>query len=252
MIVNTTRQKLAAGEVVLGCFIRSHDPTIAEIAGLAGFDFVVSDGEHGGVSSREFENVARAADSVGVDPFVRVPDGAHSTLLRFMDAGAHGVHVPWVDTPAEAASAVAGVKYQPLGTRGLAGTRASDHGRGEPLAAYIDRANRETMVVVQIESPTAVADTAAICAVPGVDVVFVGPTDLSNSMGLTGQVEHPDVVAAVDRVIDAARATATVVGIFAGSSDAAARWIERGVRYVTTGAEGQLGRSLHSFLEPLR
>ena len=252
MIENRTKAKLRAGKTVYGVFCRTPEPTIAEITAMCGWDFVIGDCEHGPASPREFEGFARAVESRGPSPHVRVPDNDKATILRYMDGGAHGVHVPWVNTAAEAERAVRAVKYHPRGERGLAGTRASDHGLGEPLGDYIARANRETLVVVQAETADAVANIDGICTVDDVDVVFLGPTDLSHSLGLAGQLDHPEVVAAMDDVAAACASHGVALGIFCGTAEMATQWLDKGARYIVTGAEGLMARAMHAFLDEVR
>lgn len=252
MIDNRTKATLLGGGTVYGVFCRTPEPTIAEITAMCGWDFVIGDCEHGPASPREFEGFARAVESRGVSPHVRVPDNDKATILRYMDSGAYGVHVPWVNTADEAERAVRAVKYHPRGERGLAGTRASDHGLGEPLGDYIARANRETLVVVQAETATAVAAIDEICAVDDVDVVFLGPTDLSHSLGLAGQLDHPDVVAAMDEVAAACARSAKALGIFCGTAAMATQWLDKGARYIVTGAEGLMAGAMHAFLDEVK
>jgi len=252
MIENRTKAKLRAGETVYGVFAKTPEPTIAEIAAMCGWDFVICDCEHGPASPREFEGFARAVELGGASPHVRVPDNDKATILRLMDGGAHGVNVPWVNTATEADRAVRAVKYHPRGERGLAGTRASDHGLGEPLGDYIVRSNDQTLVVVQAETADAVANIDAICMVDDVDVVFLGPTDLSHSLGLAGHLDHPDVVAAMDEVAGACQRHGLALGIFCGSAEMAVQWLDKGARYIVTGAEGLMARAMHSFLEEVR
>jgi 4-hydroxy-2-oxoheptanedioate aldolase len=249
---NAVKARLAAGETVAGVFCRSPEPVVAEIAALAGCDFVMCDCEHGSGSPHEFEGFARAVEIGGATPQVRVPTNDKATILRFLDAGAMGVHVPWVNTAADAEAAVDAVKYHPRGHRGLAGTRVSDYGMREPLGEYIARANRETLVVVQVETADAVAVAADIAAVPDVDVVFIGPTDLSHSLGVAGQIDHPDVVIAMDQVAEATLAAGRALGIYCGSEQMATAWVAKGARYIVSGAEQLMARALREFLAEVR
>ena len=147
---------------------------------------------------------------------VRVTTNDPPTILRYLDTGAHGAHIPWVNSAAEAERAVQSVKYSPRGMRGLAGSRASEWGLREPLSAYVERANRETLVVIQIETQDAVDAIDDYLAIDGVDVLFLGPTDLSQSLGHPGDLRHPDVLAALERVADAVVGSDKILGIYAG------------------------------------
>jgi 4-hydroxy-2-oxoheptanedioate aldolase len=219
---------------------------------MLGWDFMVFDGEHGTLGPREVEDLCRAVEPHGVSPLVRATTNQAPIILRYMDAGAHGVHVPWVNTPAGVEEAVQAVKYAPRGVRGLAGTRASRWGLTEGLGAYTERANRETLVVIHIETAEAVDAIADYVAIDGVDVLFLGPTDLSQSLGHPGETSHPDVVAAMERVVEAVVPSRKVLGIYAGSAAMTREWLDRGARYFTTGIEPLLKDATRAHLANVR
>lgn len=252
MLINTTKAKLAAGEPVFGCFVRYAEPSLAEYVAMLGWDFLVFDGEHGMLQPGDLEDLCRALELRGVTPIARVTTNQAHIILRFLDSGAHGVHVPWVNTPQAVEQAVRSVKYGPRGERGLAGTRASEWGLREPLDAYVERANRETMVIVHIETREAVEAIEAYVAIDGVDVLFLGPTDLSQSMGHPGRTDHPDVVAAMERVAEVVVPSDKVLGIYAGSAALTEAWLARGARYFTTGLEIFLKEGMTAHLERVR
>ena len=152
MLENLTKAKLAAGEPAFGCFVRTAEPQLIEYVAMLGWDFLVFDAEHGTLQPREVEDLCRAIEPRGTTPMVRVTTNDAPTILRFLDTGAHGVHVPWVNSAADAERAVRSVKYTPLGIRGLAGSRASEWGLREPIGDYVQRANRETLVCRRIRS----------------------------------------------------------------------------------------------------
>ena len=154
--------------------------------------------------------------------------------------------------PAEAERAVRSVKYAPRGVRGLAGSRASEWGLREPIGDYIQRANRETLVVIQIETRAAVEAIDQYLGIDGIDVLFVGPTDLSQSLGHPGDLRHPDVVAALDRVADAVVGSGTALGIHVGSADLTKEWLDRGARYLTTSLEPFLRDGMQAYLRDVR
>jgi 4-hydroxy-2-oxoheptanedioate aldolase len=252
MLTNTTKAKLATGEPVFGCFVRYAEPSLAEYVAMLGWDFLVFDGEHGMLQPGDVEDLCRALELRGVTPLARVTTNQPHIILRFLDGGAHGVHVPWVNTPSAVEQAVRSVKYGPRGERGLAGTRASEWGLREPLDAYVERANRETMVIVHIETREAVEAIEDYVAIDGVDVLFLGPTDLSQSMGHPGRPGHPDVVAAMERVADVVVSSDKVLGIYAGNVATTEEWLERGARYFTTGLEIFLKDGMTAHLDRLR
>jgi 4-hydroxy-2-oxoheptanedioate aldolase len=252
MLENRTKAKLAAGEPAFGCFVRTPEPQLIEYVGLLGWDFLVFDAEHGPLQPREVENLCRAIEPHGTTPMVRVTTNDAPTILRFLDIGAHGVHVPWVNSGAEAERAVRAVKYSPRGTRGLAGSRASEWGLREPIEAYVERANRETLVVIQVETQEAVDAIDEYLKVDGVDVLFLGPTDLSQSLGHPGDLRHADVLRAMDRVADAVVGSGTTLGIYAGTVDMTKEWLDRGARYFTTSLEPFLRDGMRAHLRDVR
>lgn len=246
MIENSTKERLLGGEVVLGCFVRSPDANFAEYVATGAWDFLVFDGEHGSVDPTDVAGLARACETRGVTPVVRVSASHPALVLRVLDAGVAGVHFPWINSPEEARSAVSYTKYAPLGIRGLAGNRSTDWSVSPEATA---RANHETLTVVQIETREAVENIEELCAVDGVDVLFIGPTDLSQSLGVPGDLAHPSVVSAMEEVATAVRDSGKVLGLYAGTPEAALRGIELGARYVATGVEALLGRAMASFID---
>ena len=250
--VNATKARLAAGEAVFGCFIRYAEPSLAEYVAMLGWDFVVFDAEHGTLQPRDVEDLCRAVEPYGVTPLVRVTANRPEIILRFLDTGAQGVMVPVVDTAAAADEAVRSVKYAPRGERGLAGTRASRWALREGLGPYTERANRETLVVLHIETAAAVDAIEDLVAVDGVDVLYLGPVDLSQSLGHTGEANHPDVVAAMERVAEVVVPSEKALGIWAATPAATRQWLDRGARYFATGLEPLLRESMTAHLENAR
>jgi 4-hydroxy-2-oxoheptanedioate aldolase len=249
---NTTKMKLREGEAVYGCFYRYAEATLAEHVAMQGWDFLIFDGEHGSLEARDIESLTRAAELHGVTPLARVTTNTPPTILRFLDAGAHGIHVPWVNSPEEAEQAVVSAKYGPRGLRGLAGSRQGGWGNTESLADFTARANEETLVVVHIETAAAVAAVEEYTKIDGVDVLFIGPTDLSHSLGHPGNWGHPVVQEAMGRVADAVVRSEKALGILAGSPDSAAEWYERGARYFAAGFEGFIKQGMQSYLAAVR
>jgi 4-hydroxy-2-oxoheptanedioate aldolase len=249
---NRAKARLKAGEPVLGCFVRNADAALVEVLGYLGWDVLVFDGEHGTIEPRDCEHLVRAAELRGVTPIARVAANQPQLILRMLDTGVQGVHVPWVNSAAEAEAVVQAVKYGPRGVRGLAGVRAASYGFGEPLGTYVRRANAETLTVIHIETITAVEQIDAICAVPDLDVIFVGPNDLAHSMGLPGEMEHPAVLAAIEQVLAAAERAGVAFGINVGSAASARHWRERGARYITIALEAVLRPAVQSYLAEVR
>ena len=251
MLENKLKKALAAGETAYGCFTPYREGSIVELIGLGGFDFVIFDGEHGTVEPYDVENLTRAAEVRGITPIARVTANQPQIILRYLDTGIHGVHVPWLNTVAEVEAAVRSIKYGPRGIRGLAAPRASDWGLESP-AAYTARANRETMAIIHIETAEAVEAAADFAAIDDVDVLFIGPTDLSHSLGHPGDLAHPDVVAALERTADAVVASGKVLGIYAGTPAFANEWRERGARYLVTGINSFIKEGLRDYVESVK
>lgn len=252
MLNNTTKAKLAAGETVLGCFIRYAEPSLAEYIALQGWDFLIFDGEHGTLQPKDIEDLSRATELRGVTPIARVTTNQPSLILRTLDAGVHGIHVPWVNTPAEVEAAVQAVKYGPRGIRGLAGVRAADWGMAESIGDYTMRANRETLLVIHIETAEAADAAEEYVEIDGVDVIFMGPTDLSHSLGVPGELKHPKVVEAMERVTKVVNGSPKALGLYVGNAEAAAEWRDKGASYLATGSDTFLRQGMRNYLDRLR
>ena len=249
---NKTKAKLNAGETVFGCFVRYPEAGLVEVLGYQPWDFIVFDGEHGTMQPRDCEHMVRAAELRDVTPIARVTTNDPPIILRFMDTGLQGLHVPWVNSGAEAEAAVRSVKYHPRGIRGLAGVRAADYGQTISLGEYVQQANAQTLVVLHIETIEAVNVLPDIAGVEGVDVIFIGPTDLSHSLGVPGQAGHPSVVAAIDRIVDTAARMNKTLGIMVGNAQAALQWRQRGARYIAIGLEGLMMPATRDYLQAVR
>jgi 4-hydroxy-2-oxoheptanedioate aldolase len=195
---NVLKSRLRAGESVYGAWVGSGSPGNAELLGHVGFDFLVLDLEHGAGELSDAVAMLRAAESSATPCIVRAPWNDPIWLKRALDAGVDSVMIPSVETADAARAAVAACRYPPQGARGYAAgvVRASTFGL-EP--DYVAKANDNLLIVLQIESKTAVEHAAEICAIDGVDVVFIGVNDLAGSIGRLEQLDHPDVRSLVDR-----------------------------------------------------
>ncbi|MDD3514761.1 5-keto-4-deoxy-D-glucarate aldolase [bioreactor metagenome] len=231
-MINQLKRKLAGDGVVLGTFITLNCPDLVEIAGLAGFDYCIIDTEHGPGNPESIQHMIRAAELRGMAAIVRVTDTAPTTILRTLDVGAAGIQVPQVNSPETAENVVRSAKYFPKGDRGACLTRSSRYGFVPGVAEYFDEANRETLVIVHCENRQGLECLDGIAAVDGVDVIFVGPYDLSQSFGIPGQIYHPVMVDAVARALAAAKRAGKPAGIFVGSVEEAKARIEQGFTYI--------------------
>ena len=252
MRTNTTKQKLNNRETVHGCFLNYPDPSLAEFVAMQGWDFVIFDGEHGHVEVADLENLTRAAELRDVTPIARVPTNQPHLMLRYLDRGVQGVHIPWVNSPDQVESAVRSAKYAPRGVRGLAPVRANDYAMTGSLSDYTRLANEETLVVVHMETVEAVAAVEDFIAVDGVDVLFLGPTDLSQSLGYPGLLDHEEVLAAMDRVAEVVVPSDVALGVYAGTDEYAVLWRERGARYICRGIGSFLKDGMVSYLGEIR
>ncbi len=239
-MINQLKRKLEDGGVVLGMFITLNCPDLVEIAGLAGFDYCIIDTEHGPGNPESIQHMLRAAELRGITPVVRIPDTAPTTVLRTLDVGAAGIQAPQVNSPQAAKDLVRSAKYFPDGERGACLTRSSRYGFVPGVAEYFGEANRETLVIVHCENREGLACLDEIASVDGVDVVFVGPYDLSQSFGIPGQIYHPVMKEAVAKALSATKRAGKPAGIFVSSVEEARARIEEGFTYIAYNTDALL------------
>jgi len=231
---NILKTKLATGEPAFGLSVMIPSPQLVEMAGEVGFDWVLIDCEHGTIGLETVELMVMAAEASGVTPIVRPRSKDAHDILQVMDRGAAGVQVPHIISRADARAAVQAVKFHPLGQRSLAaGTRASRYGYRGSGAAFVEAANKETLVCVQLEDETAIHNIDDILAADGVDVFFVGPSDLSQSMGYPGNPKAAPVADAIDDTVRKIVAAGKIPGMPA-TAEAVAATVAKGVRYIYT------------------
>ena len=222
----TAKERLHAGETLLGAFLGLGSPVAAELCTTGGFDWLLVDLEHGWGGEADLRPQLQALSGGDAAPLVRVPRSERAVISRALDAGAHGVMVPRIDTADEARAAASYMRYPPGGVRGVASST-----RGSLFAA---EEQREPLGIIQIESETAVANAREIAELDGVDVLFVGPSDLSAAMGVG--VTDPRVDAAYDAVVEAARGAGKAPGVFAKGRPVD-EFVERGFRFIAVGSD---------------
>jgi 2-dehydro-3-deoxyglucarate aldolase len=205
------RKKLRNKELTIGSWITLGHPSIAEIMARAGYEWLVVDLEHSVITIREAQELIRVIDQCGVTPLVRLSSNDSVQIKRVMDAGAHGIIVPMVNSASEAKQAVSAVRYPPEGRRGVGLARAQ--GYGTTFEHYLSWVNKETVVIVQVEHGDAVKNLEAILSVEGVDGYIVGPYDLSGSLGVPGQFDHPLMLDTMDRIREVGEASGKAPGI---------------------------------------
>ena len=238
--MGTQLKALLAGGRVARVFALGHlcSPELVEIVGWrGGFDAVWLDQEHAGLTVGQVREAARAARGAGLDSFVRLNATDYATVMRALEAGAGGVMASMVKSARQAEEIVAWAKFHPRGVRGVNGTGVDGRYGAAPAAEYFRRANAETVVGVQIEHVDAVEDVERIAAVPDVDFLFIGPADLSQSMGIPGEWEHPRMWAAVERTARAAAAHGVAWAILPRDAAHARRCVELGCRILSIGMD---------------
>ena len=236
--VMTFAERLRQPSPLVATFSLIASPVVVELVALAGFDAIVLDMEHGPLGPADLNRLVPAARAAGIAPLVRVRTNEASLIGAALDVGAAAVVVPQIGSAAEAASAVAAARFGPAGHRGVNPyVRAAGYAAG---AAWFERANAETAVLVMVEGTEGMSELPAILATPGLDGIFIGPFDLSQSLGLPGQVEHPTVLARVEAIVREAAARNVVTAVFAPTPPLARRWLEAGVRLVALGYDTAL------------
>jgi 2-keto-3-deoxy-L-rhamnonate aldolase RhmA len=229
------KRKLAKGETVFGAWISAGSPTVLDVLRNFSFDWFLFDMEHTPISIETVGRMMQVLNGSTAAPLVRIGQIDQAAFKSVLDAGAQGVIVPLVNTPEEAERAVRFCKYPPRGVRGVAGSKAADYGL--TLAKYIRTANDETSVIVQIETPQAIENIDKIVAVEGVDIAFVGPSDLTMTLGLLDDRNNPKVVEAMLKVVKACNAAGKVPGVMAVTPDEAKLAVQRGFRFITIGTD---------------
>jgi 4-hydroxy-2-oxoheptanedioate aldolase len=249
-VIDTRLPELLRGSrPLLGMFVGIPSPALVEMCGHAGLDFVIVDNEHGPAGIESTENMLRAARGAGIIPVVRTLE---ADILRILDIGASAIQVPQVNTAEQARRIVAAAKYPPVGNRGAAfSTRAAGYGffGGD---AHIKASNEGTSVIVMAETRAAIESIDEIVAVPGVDAVFFGPNDLSFSLGHPGQMQHPEVVAAIEHGVARTLAAGVAPGVLAPTVADFHRLRKLGVRYLPMVMSGLVGNALRAAVAGVR
>jgi 2-dehydro-3-deoxyglucarate aldolase len=238
---NQFKQDLLAGKKLFGCWSSLTTPITTEILGLAGFDWLLLDGEHSPNDLSSFMLQLMALKDSPSAPFVRPQSNDPVQIKRLLDLGFYNFLVPFVESADDAARAVSATRYPPRGVRGVSvAMRSNRYGTVKDYHEIIDD---NIVVCVQIESRKAVESIDAICAVEGVDSVFIGPSDLAAGLGYMGKPSHPEVQAAMQQVIDRAKSAGKPVGILAPVEADARRYMEMGVTMVAVGSDQGLFRA---------
>lgn len=235
---NHVKHKLHSGQVSIGTFMfEFSSPGIATIAAQTGAEFAVFDMEHTGWSLETIRTLIASSRGNEMIPMVRVPATEYHFIARALDMGAMGIMVPMVESAAQAATIVASAKYPPLGRRGAAFTIAHDDYTGGDIVEKIRTANSETLLVAQIETAAGVRNVEEIAAVAGIDVLWIGHFDLSNSLGIPGQFDHPQFQDAVSQVLAACRRFGKTPGFLASDIGGGQKLLDQGFRMLAYGGD---------------
>lgn len=231
-ILSDFRSKLENGSCVYGIFMKTGDPMFVEAASLGGFDYVILDTEHGPVSIENQQNNIRAAQARGAVPIIRLKDSAENTIGKALDIGACGIQVPQINSAADAEKAVKFAKFYPYGARGVCRfVRAADYSNMDRYEYFEDSKN--LLVILQLEGVQAIKNLDEILEVEGVDILFIGPYDLSQSLGIPGKINDPVVVAEMKKIVEKAKKEGKVIGTFVDTPQDLVMWRDMGVRYLS-------------------
>jgi len=251
--MQTKNDWLKSRPYLLGPFVRIPRAEVIEILGLSGFDFAVVDLEHGPIMPNEVYPMILAAERRGIRLIARVPGLQESYFKWLLDLGIGGLQVPHIKTAEDARTAVSFSRFSPDGERGLCRfVRAADFS-DIPREQYIKEANQKSLLIIQIEGKEGVANIKEIASVPGIDVVFVGPYDLSQSLGVIGQIWHEKVVSEIKKVIETCSKTGVAVGVFTDTPEGAKQWASLGVKYINYRIEVEMMlNSIKSHVKEIR
>jgi 2-keto-3-deoxy-L-rhamnonate aldolase RhmA len=226
------KKKLQNGELVLGTIISEvRNPNIAYMLAQCGFEFFIIDNEHGTYNFETISNMIAAARGAGIAVIVRVPEISRECILKPLDSGATGLLVPMVNTAEEAEKVIQHAKYPPMGNRGAALRRPHNLYAKVNAAEYVQQANNDTFIAVQAETKQSVENIDEIASVNGVDCIFVGPFDLSISLGIPGQINHPLEVEAIEKIATACKKHSKIAGILMFDQELLSNWINKDFRF---------------------
>lgn len=232
---NRVKAALKAGKTVVGVGLSvcAH-PSVVKIMANAGYDFLFIDSEHNLQAADNLLNVVQMARSYGISPILRTRDSEYHLVANLLDSGADGLIVPRVETRAQAERLVSYAKFPPMGIRGCGTTATLDY-KSEDWRQALPWLNEQTLLITQVESPQAIENLPEVVRLPGIDVILVGPLDLSIRLGVPGQFADPTFIAAIDKVIAICQAAGKPCGIVMPNPDACKPWWEKGMRFFSCG-----------------
>jgi 2-dehydro-3-deoxyglucarate aldolase/4-hydroxy-2-oxoheptanedioate aldolase len=238
MRINTTKERLAKGEVVYGCGLQVYRaPEIPRAFAAAGFDYVFIDMEHGSFNLETAHDMIISCKLAGITPIVRVGEVQYTLCARLLDQGAQGIILPRVEDPKVLEQALSWLRFPPLGIRGFGINPTMVDYEARSMPEIIEHQNRETLSVVQFETVRAVDAADELLSLKGFDVMMIGPADLSIALGAPGQFDHPKVIETIDSMIEKCNKHGVVPGIQTRSVAMAKQWAERGMKFIGVAAE---------------
>lgn len=251
---NRAKVALKAGRLLMGTMLADiRQPSLMQILRNAGFDFVIIDNEHGAFSIESIADISRMARILGLTPIVRVPELAYPYIAQSLDVGSQGIMLPRVTHPDQVHQILEIMKYPPLGKRGTAMSRGQTDFRAGPLEENLAHANANSFLWIQIETADALQHLDEIVAIAGVDALFVGPTDLSISLGVAGQTDAAPLIDAIERVLAVCKAHGVAAAIQANDLAYARRWVERGMNILSYSSEiGLLAAAANAGIQAIR
>lgn len=238
---NRMKQMLKEGQSVVGTMVvEIRQPAVMQLLKNAGYDFIIIDNEHGPFNNETLADLSRAARHVGLTPLVRVPHLLYPFLAQPLDGGAQGIMLPRVRNADQVRQAVQIIRYPPVGQRGCALARGFTDFKGGSVDEAMADANEQNLLVIQIETAEAVENIEEITAVPGLDIALIGPTDLSISLGVPGQLDSPKLHAAMEKVIETCQKNNTYSALHINSVEWGTHWVKKGIRILSMFSEAGL------------
>lgn len=226
------RDKISNGNNVYGMFMKTNDPMFVEAVGIAGFDYIILDMEHGPVTIENQQNNIRAAEARNTVPIIRLKDRGENTIGKALDVGAYGIQVPQINNAQEAQRVVKFAKFYPYGMRGVCRfVRAADYSNMDRYEYF--NSSKDILIILQLEGIEAIKNLDEILEVDGIDILFIGPYDLSQSLGIPGQVNNPIVVDAMKDIVKKAKEKGKVIGTFVDTYQDLRMWKEIGIQYLS-------------------
>lgn len=230
-LIKNFKKKISI-QPVLGMFMKTSDPAFVEAAGYSNMDYVILDMEHGPVNIREMQNNIRAAEISNTVPIIRIPLINEHYIGQALDIGAAGIQIPHVDNADTIKEIIEYAKFYPIGERGICRFVRAAKYSSEPRNIYFENSNT-SLIIVQLEGIEALNNLDEILAVEGVDIYFIGPYDLSQSLGVPGEISHPKVLSTIKNIVQKAEAKGAVVGTFTDSIESLLMWKKLDLRYLS-------------------